>query len=440
MYKKQRMMTLKLRKIAVALAAVLLLAALSVTAAAETWSMEGITLQVPDGMYKFDSSTPVNDPAWALAGIGDPQTRLKDYGEMNALVNYVSEDGKTSIQIMKKESTYTSQLYNLDLLPQEQEQSFLDDLISSQSDSITVEKSYYPGKQVTFYRVEMNGETSDGQIHELLYGTIVNGFAFNIDLYNGANEITPEQEALVRDIVDSVEFDEILEKPETTVSQGDIAMSIFLLAVLVAIVVVPLIYLPIKGKRDKKRKAKLAEELTEYHKTHGNNDVIPGEMRFANSTECTREAIHSFSIYQAYVKSIGALLIGVLLSVVILVMSFMLDAEWWIKILAVGIAGYYVYKVFTTPHTIEKIQTRVYDRGTSKTAHYAFYDEAFRVSGIQSASVFPYFQIMDVRKNGQYIYLYYGPDNAYMVDQYGFSLGEYEDFCKFISERTGKKL
>ena len=57
-----------------------------------------------------------------------------------------------------------------------------------------------------------------------------------------------------------------------------------------------------------------------------------------------------------------------------------------------------------------------------------------------SASVYPYFQITDVRKHGHYVYLYYGPDNAYMVDQFGFKLGEYEDFLKFISEKTGKKL
>lgn len=54
--------------------------------------------------------------------------------------------------------------------------------------------------------------------------------------------------------------------------------------------------------------------------------------------------------------------------------------------------------------------------------------------------MFPYFQIVDVRKHGHYIYLYYGPENAYMVDQFGFSKGEFSDFVKFISEKTGKKL
>ena len=49
----------------------------------------------------------------------------------------------------------------------------------------------------------------------------------------------------------------------------------------------------------------MTERLTEYHKTHGNNETIAGELLFANSTECTKEAIHTFSIYQAYIKTWG---------------------------------------------------------------------------------------------------------------------------------------
>ena len=102
---------------------------------------------------------------------------------------------------------------------------------------------------------------------------------------------------------------------------------------------------------------------------------------------------------------------------------------------------YYGYKIVSAPpYPGEDPAPGVRPGAFSSTAHYAFYDEAFRVSGIQSASVFPYFQIVDVRKHGHYIYLYYGPENAYMVDQFGFSKGEFSDFVKFISEKTGKKL
>jgi len=187
-------------------------------------------------------------------------------------------------------------------------------------------------------------------------------------------------------------------------------------------------------------KAKLAAQLTEYHKTHGDNEVIQGEMLFANSTDCTKEAIHDFSMYQCYVKGLGSIVIGLFLCASALIVSFALNGEWWVKLLAVGVAVYYGYKIFNAPHVMEKTQRRVYDRGVSSTAHYAFYDEAFRVSGIQSASVFPYFQITDVRRHKQHLYLYYGPENAYMVDKNGFSKGSYEEFVKFLAEKTGKKF
>ena len=63
------------------------------------------------------------------------------------------------------------------------------------------------------------------------------------------------------------------------------------------------------------------------------------------------------------------------------------------------------------------------------------------IFSIQRSSGYPvpYFQITDVRRRGQYLYLYYGPDNAYMVDQYGFTQGEFEEFQQFIREKTGKK-
>lgn len=432
---------MKLRKAAAALLAVLLITALPLSASAGEWATEEFSFTVPESLaYCFDLNTPENDPSWALAGVGDPAAKQKDYQDMSAIADFYSEDGKANILVMQKESDTSKQIYNLSTLTEEERAEFLDKLLQSKSEDITVKKEYVDVGGIPFYRVQTDGKTDMGEVHELVYGTIVNGYALNFDMYSGEKEMTEEQIGLLESMVQSVTFTEIKAKPENTVSTGDLTTSLLMLGLLVVVILIPVLYFPIKSRRDKKQKALLGEKLTEYHKAHGNNDVIPGEMRFANSTDCTREAIHKFSLYQSYIKNVGSLLVGAFLSITTLVVSFVLDSDWWIKLLAVGIAGYYGYKIFNMPHTIEKIQRKVYERGTSATAHYAFYDEAFRVSGIQSASVFPYFQISDVRRNGQYVYLYYGPDNAYMIDQYGFSLGEFEDFIKFISEKTGKKL
>ena len=428
------------RKWTAALLALMLVLALPFSAAAETFSNDDFSLTYPDGMYLFTLSTSVDDPSWALAGIADPQSELQTMQDMSGIAQLVSEDGSTTILVQQQESSQTRQIFNLGTLSEEDQQSFLDGVMQTKTEDITIEKSYLDVGGQLFYRLLVDGSHEGQEYHELVYATIVNGFTLGFNLPGGDESITQEQDDLLLSIVQSVTFPEILEKPASTVTPESLAITLMLLVLLVLVVLVPIVYLPIKNKRDKRLKAKLAEQLTEYHKTHGDNDAVQGEMRFVNSTECTKEAIHTFSYYQAYVKNVGSLIIGALLCISAFVVSFALDSEWWIKVLAVGVVVYYGYKIFNMPHALEKIQRRVYDRGVSSTAHYVFYDEAFRVSGIQSASVFPYFQITDVRKHSHYVYLYYGPENAYMVDQNGSALGQWEVFLECISEKSGKKL
>ena len=438
--KKRTDAIVKRNKWTAALLALVLMLALPLTATAQTFSYGDYTMEIPDGMYQFSLSTPLDDPSWALAGIADPQSHLESYSDMHGVAEFISEDGETSILVQQQESSQTKQIYNLGELSEEEKAQFLDGVMQSKTDEITIEKEYVDVNGQLFYRLLVDGSYEGEEYHELVYATIVNGYTLGLNLPGGDESITPEQEELMRSIVDSITFTEILPKPENVFDTGTLMTTIAMLVLLVLVILVPVVYFPMRNKRDKRLKAKLAAQLTEYHKTHGDNEVIQGEMLFANSTDCTKEAIHDFSMYQCYVKSLGSIVIGVFLCAAALIVSFALNGEWWVKVLAVGVAVYYGYKIFNAPHVMEKTQRRVYDRGISSTAHYAFYDEAFRVSGIQSASVFPYFQITDIRRHKQHLYLYYGPENAYMVDKNGFSKGSYEEFVKFLAEKTGKKF
>ena len=415
---------------------------LAIPAAAQTWQGEEFTLSAPEDMYQLGPWLDVNDPLWALAGVAEVESRLKDYDEMGVLVNFVSKEGGTGVSVMRKDSQYAKDIHNLDLLDEAGLQQVLDDLPVSKDENLTVEKGWYNNGQrqdggLLFYWVKLD-MAGENEMHELIYGTIVNGYALNIDLYGGKNPITPEQEEMMEGIMRSVKFNTITEKP--LVSEEDQKQSLNALLTLLLLlfaIAVPLIYVPIKGRIDKKQKKRLADQLSEYHKTH-DKDEAQGEPVFINATDCTKEAIHSFSMYQSFYKNTGELIFGLLMCIIMLSTAFLLDTEWWMKIIAVAVTVYYGYKIAAMPSTIEKIQRRVYSRGPSSTAQYTFYPEVFRVSGIQSASLTPYFQISEVRRKGQYIYLYYGPENAYMVDQYGFSKGEFEEFYKFIREKTGK--
>lgn len=423
-----------------ALLALVLLLALPLSAAAETFSTEDFTIEIPEGMYQFGPTTSVDDPSWALAGVADPTTKLQTYQDMHGIAELITQDGETSILIMQNQTDTTESIFSLRDLSEEDKEKFLDGTMQSKSEDILVEKYYIDVNGQPFYRLRVDGSSEGMEYHEVQYATIINGYSLGFDIYGGDETVTQEQEDMLLGIVESITFSEILEKPETTITLQDYVVVAAVLVLLVMVILVPVVYVPIRNRKEKRLKAKLAEQLTQYHKDHGTSEKDLGELRFVNSTDCTKEAIHSFSLYQSYVKNLGSLLIGGVLCVAAFIVAFALDAEWWGKLLVAGIVVYYGYKVFSMPHTLEKIQRRVYDRGISSTAHYAFYDEGFRVSGIQSASVFPYFQIVDLRRHGHYLYLYYGPENAYMVDKFTFSLGQYEDFVKFISEKTGKKL
>ena len=412
-----------------------LLLSLSVPALAETWQTDEFSIEIPDGMYRLSSDLPEDDPAWALAGVADPSSKIQDYLDMGVLVNFVSQDKETSISLMKRTSDYAVQVHNLSLLDEEQRDKVLSDLVESNNEDLTISKDWFPAGDLLFYRVRLD-MAGDNPLHELLYGTIINGYALNIDIFGGDEPISPQQEAMMEDLVRSIRFTNITEKPLP--DPINLTGTIALLILLLVSIIVPLVYMPVKSKRDKREKARLAEQLSEYHRTHGANEA-QGEPLFMNDTDCTKEAIHSFSFFQAYVKNMGELAFGALMCLVMLSTSFFLDTEWWMKLIAAGVTVYYAYKIIAMPGAVEKVQLKVYGRGPSQTAHYIFYPEVFRVSGIQSTSVVPYFQITDLRRRGQYLYLYYGPDNAYMVDLYGFTQGEAQDFQTFIRDKAGKK-
>lgn len=425
-----------MKKLTSFLLALLLIAAMPMAVSAETWTGVDFTFQAPEGLYQLGPNTEEIDPLWALAGVSDAAAKLEEYRDMGVLANFVSEDGATDISVMQKQADQSEKIFDIRLLSEGERADFLEKLVSSDSEDVTIAKDWYENPQgLLFYRLDID-MTGSQEMHELIYGTIMNGYALNIDIHTMDADMTPEQEAAVKDMADSLTFTNIQEKPPEDYREA--VNFLLLLVLMLAAVAGPLIYMPIKSRRDKKQKAKLAEQLSRFHKENG-KDVAKGEAAFINDTDCTREAIRRFSYYQAYVKNMGEVIFGALLCVISLCVAFLIDSVWWIKLAAAAVTIYYAYKLIAMPGALEKIQIKVHSQGTSQTAHYTFYPDVFRVSGIQSSNVVPYFQLLEVRKCGQYYYLYYGPDNAYIVDSYGFKLGEAGDFEKFIREKVQKK-
>ena len=146
----------------------------------------------------------MDDPSWALAGIADPQSHLESYTDMHGIAEFISEDGGTSILVQQQESSQTKRIYNLGELSEEEKTQFLDGVMQSKTDEITIEKEYVDVNGQLFYRLLVDGSYEGEEYHELVYATIVNGYTLGLNLPGGDKSITPEQEELMRSIVESI--------------------------------------------------------------------------------------------------------------------------------------------------------------------------------------------------------------------------------------------
>ena len=90
-----------------ALLALALVLALPFSAAAETFSTEDFTMEIPEGTYVFTPTTSTEDPNWAMAGVANPESELSTLAEMNGVAELVTEDGETTILVQQQESDQT---------------------------------------------------------------------------------------------------------------------------------------------------------------------------------------------------------------------------------------------------------------------------------------------------------------------------------------------
>lgn len=427
---------MKLKKLfTLILSLALALAVFGLPAEAEEWDGGDFTLTVPEEfVYIMTPYTAENDPVWALAKIVSATETIQEYQDDGVLADFRTEDG-FSVKLRQKSNDTTESIYTLRDMDEAELTEFVASMVQSQTEDLTVENEIFSVEDQPFYQITIEGVVNEEEVHEVMQGTFINGYNLWVDTYS-VTEFTEEQLALVDALTNSMRFVNVLPRPET--EPVDAALLLLLLAVLVIIIVAPLVYLPLQKRWDKKEKAKMADRLSQYRKEHP-GDALSGVPLFVNETDCTREAIRAFSLYHVYGKGLPSLLVGAIMCAAVLIATLVFDMTWWLKIIAAVVAVYFAYKTISAPRNFQKVQEKVYGRGTSQTARYTFYEDGFRVAGVQSASTFPYFQISTVRRRGQYLYLYYGPDNAYMVDRYGFSLGEFEEFEKFIQQKVKEK-
>ena len=167
-------------------------------------------------------------------------------------------------------------------------------------------------------------------------------------------------------------------------------------------------------------------------------DYVPPKDLLENDTFCSDVAVKRFCQFHSFRKNLFRNSVFLLLGVASVVMAIVYDDNWFMRLLLAALGVYMIVQPFLAMDKMTKTEIGVYKKARTRDAHYTFREEDFRISGIQSPMMYPYFQILDAYEDKDFFYLYYTDDRAYLVDKNGFTQGEAAELRKLLKERLGK--
>lgn len=436
------------------LAALVLLAAsipvcfADVTTEKTTVELEDLdmTVEVPKGVYVFTSETDALSGDWLLAGYDDSVEKLKEFEEDDSgnllAMELVAEDKSFTISISRKYSDQTREYFNLNDVSAEKYQELIDsNTFVDEEYGVTAKAQAYDHSQIPFFRVDLEGTVNDAPVWETCYGTIVNGFSISLDMHSN-KEITEEQQQILKDMVDSVQITKFYEKP--TQEQMMLQMISMLLPIIAVIllIVIFVIVTRVHSKSMERRKSEIGDKLVAYRKEQAVKaqapDYVPPKNLFENDTFCSDVAVKQFCQFHAFRKILFRNAVFLLLGAVSVIMAIVYDDNWFMRLLLAALGVYMIVQPFLSMDKMTKTEIGVYKKARTRDAHYTFREEDFRISGIQSPMLYPYFQILYAYEDKNYFYLYYTDERAYLVDKNGFTQGDAAEFRKMLKERLGK--
>ena len=187
----------------------------------------GFSVSLPSDLYVFTQDTSKSSTVWKTFDL-DPSVFIEFLKDNHIYLDAIAPDVSYEIVIVGREKQSYKELFNLNLYEDEQ----ILDLLSSSASS-TAESLGLTFESASIYKVgdikyfsSLGTQKTDGQIVWIKsYASIVNGIFFQITLRSYTGALSSQQEKLIKQVVDSVHFNEILSKPSnslSTSSGGDI--------------------------------------------------------------------------------------------------------------------------------------------------------------------------------------------------------------------------
>lgn len=397
-------------------------------------------LNVSDNTVILTKDTPETNENWKTAGIADPKSELKSFKEMGVVALLYDPDTKSTVRLMQKYSSKTKDIFNLSLLSEEKKKEFLNSFLSDDDDTAKVTIDEYSHPEVPFYRYGIEMERDGTFYQELIYGTIVNGYALNFDIYS-QNTREPIDESFVRKLVSATHFTEFLDKAEVEKQEQDAVTRIIIFFIIIVLLIAGTVYFN-KNKRKKQKAAKInkTDALTKFYieQKKKEEENIKESVLHVNHTKYTEEVIKDFHHYNEIFKRLNIWISMVVSFLIILIFLYYSSSGLIGCTIAIVLLFAFVYYQGIRIEKLIGRTVKLYDKNKSMEAIFTFYEDYFTLSGIQYISKYPYIQITEIREYKDYIYLYIGPDKAFYLKKDNFDTGT-EDFMKFIKTAVKTK-
>lgn len=427
-------------------------------AAGTTYTIDemNLTVELPDDLYVFEQSdfNVLNPhPDLEKAGFTDVQEQLKLMQDYNIYLTAVSQDQQLQINLAKKESSTTQSVFDLSTLTDEEFEQFLDTMREEdgqQDETLkeyTVER-YNDQPERPFFQIRLKVDSEEtGEMEELCYVTVVNGFSVTVDGV-AKGSMTQEQADLLKTIADSVHITEVQEKPEIKLD-GEALISLLFPLLLIVVLIVVGIVLRIRRGRALKERRRLADMLSDYRRTQkkleeeaaaAGTPLEEPQALLRNTTAYNEEVAHAFVRFHFSRRRLGLMIGYGLFALLILAAVFLVDAEWYMKLIFFAAAVFLVVWMCLMPGKLFNNVMATFKKSRVKENEYTFREDDFRIAGIQSASVYPYFQITRAYETGKYFYLYFGEEQAYYIAKDGFTVGDADGLRELLKRKLGKNF
>jgi len=180
---------------------------------------------------------------------------------------------------------------------------------------------------VPFYRYGIEVEADGSLFKEVIYGTVVNGYAVNFDIYSKDSK-EPIDESFIKELVASAHFTEFLDKADLVEQERSFVIRFVIFMVITIGLITALVFS--HKKRNRKLKAAKADKtdaLTKFYMDQKKKEEqnVKDRILYVNRTKYTEEVVKNFCYYNELLKKINVWISMALCFILILIFLYYSD-------------------------------------------------------------------------------------------------------------------